>query len=133
MHSDFLVFKEEILYWLNKLGLRDYEVYIEKDTKTDMEAVSTCMVQHNASLVNFSFYDKYFRKEKFHHFFIRRYAFHEVVELLLSPVEDLITRTSYQEKARESAHRIIARLENSVFIDDYIRRFKKLPKDAHPV
>jgi len=125
--TPFEVFKKEIYYWIEYFGLKEYEVYVEKSAEKDSDAISTAQIQHEASIVMITMYSEFF-KERMPFFYIRRYAFHEVAEVLLSTVADLITNKEKMKKEREATHRIIGRLENTLFVDSYKRRFKRIPK-----
>ena len=112
-NDDFEIFKEEAERWITALGLKDWNISIKMDNAED--ACSECLVNrtsHAACLVLNRYQQEELTQKQ-----IREYAFHEVLEVLLSDLEYLAMDCLLSEEKKVllevERHRIIRRLESA--------------------
>lgn len=113
--KDFDIFKSECLKWIDLFGITEWEISFSFEYLENARAEcrinwlgKTCVI----CLTNFS--------PKYDKFDIKKSAFHEVCELLLTEMEyiSLDEEIPYDERKglTESArHSVIRRMENSIF------------------
>ena len=119
--ADFEVFKTECEYWIRYFGLIEYRVDFYH---RELDGVGETNVNTNRSdMVASISLGICWKNMDVSDFMIRQTAFHEVVELLTWEYGDIIWNKTGQEYERTAAHRLIRRLENSVFKESYDRRY----------
>lgn len=114
--DDFEIFKEEACKWIDFFGLKDWVVYYSFEHLDDCRA--QCMANWSAkacSLTLGKFPERELTENE-----IRRHAFHEVCELLVSDFEFMALNEDVPLEERKrltevARHGLIRRLENSVF------------------
>jgi len=109
--KDFKLFKKECNKWINFFSLTDWEMFFEH---RDIEGARANAVYNNEGRVATlslatDFGDMITDDE------IRRVAFHEVCEILLGDMGIMIKHYFSYNMATTEIHRVIRRLENSVF------------------
>ena len=112
--KDFELYKNECRKWIKIFGLLDWELYFEHESKT-VDALAGCSftrVGRNVTL----WLSKNWGTNKVSTLDIKMTAFHEIGELLLSPLNDLaMERFVTQDQVEEATHVIIRTLENVVY------------------
>ena len=113
--ADFSEFKAECDRWISHFGLLDWEVCYTHDGDSD-DTRATCYPDYEARIVILTLGTEWTMKPEKHE--VKMIAFHEVCELLLSPLS-LAADNRYTTKGTIIAaiHSIIRRLENTVFKD----------------
>ena len=121
--ADFERYKKETKYWVERFGLTDIEMFVEHD-QIDEEARAVAIVQLEAKIARSILQQVWTSKPSDGE--IERVAFHEFMEVLLSPLWVLATRRHITEDELESArHGIIRRFENCLWKENFRRRKKK--------
>ena len=117
--ADFEVFKAECEYWIRYFGLIEYRI----DFYHMGDGLGETNVNKNRSdmVASISLGTKW-ENTPISDYMIRQTAFHEVIELLTWEYGDVVWNKTGQEYERTAAHRLIRRLENSVFKESYERR-----------
>lgn len=117
-------FKQEVLYWVNRFGLLDWEVNLQVQDPTeehlgrDVMAWTVWSPESGAAMI--VLVNRWLTIEPTD-FEVRKAAFHEVCELMLNEVRDNLLPNVLQDKI---IHRCIRRLEASVWLPEYQRRFE---------
>jgi len=111
--ADFELFKKEVQKWIDILGLRDWEVHFtqsgfENDDRAGIH------VNLNGRIARIGLNKN--QTSDFNDLDIRKWAFHEVCELLLGPLS-VNARSRYinEDELEQSEHYIIRTLENILF------------------
>lgn len=113
--AQFKMFQEECLKWQKFFGLMEWKLYFDHCKLDDLcgqvrfnvvDGVATISMNTEAGELGLD-----------NDFMVRQTAFHEICELLLARLEQMAgQRYDLNElEIREESHRIIRRLENSVF------------------
>ena len=114
--ADFTDFKDECDRWIAYFGLLDWEVCYTHDGDSD-DARATCYPDYEGRIAILTLGTKWTMKPENNE--VKMIAFHEVCELLLSPLS-LAADSRYTTKDTIIAaiHSIIRRLENTMFKDE---------------
>lgn len=112
--AHFEIFKKECRYWIQRLGLTDWEIEF-KHNNEDKESFCNCrpfLLSRSAVLTLTKDWEDF----KLTNYLVRRYAFHEVCELLMGRLDHIAeARFVRKEEIEEERHAIIRRLENAFF------------------
>lgn len=114
--KDFLLFQKECLKWINIFGLKSYEVWFKwemlNENRAELSDISTVDRIATIKLAKDFGANNTFDKNE-----IRRVAFHEVMELFLTPYYCAAQQRwgLIQADIDEINHNIIRTLENVVF------------------
>lgn len=114
--NDFNLFKTEAKRWIDYFGLCDWAVSFAFEHLDDCRAECTANWSAKACVLTLGkFPERELTKDE-----IRRHAFHEVCEILVSDFEFIALNEDVPHEARErltevARHGLIRRLENSVF------------------
>lgn len=114
--QDFQIFKDEAQYWIDQFGLLDWRIGFAFEKIDGFYAESrTYWYGRTATLVLNKWQDEPIETEQ-----IRKSAFHEVCEVLLTEMRNIALNKSIASEEHEdmfigAAHGVIRRLENSVF------------------
>ena len=118
----FETFKKETLYWVEKLSMRNYEWNFCFE---ELEYARACVcidVEGRLATMTLSKTWDVEPKSKI----LRRSAFHEVFEVLLGSLQvTALTSIGRDDLYNAELHNVIRRMENTQFVDDYNRRFKR--------
>ena len=131
----FRIFIEECELWLDKFNLRNYDLtYSHSDADDEKDACSWCKSEDrfkSAILGLTKSWDDFCPNE----YQIRKFAFHEVCELLFSASEFIMqSRFSItEENINAVKHELINRLINGVFIDSILNRKNNLDRFESPI
>jgi len=108
----FKIFQKEALLWVNEFGLNDWTIrFIHEDTP---DALASCLSDNDAHRAYIALSPEWDRKPTTKR--LKREAFHEVIELLLSKMDYLARERFIDEKEIDIArHAVIASLENLIF------------------
>jgi hypothetical protein len=119
----FEIFIDEIEYWKEYYGLKMYEFapFFENIGNTRAEAT----VDHDSMIVVIVL-NKIWQGTPPTEYAIRRAAYHEIAETLLSKLVDIALVSTRANEAEESTHTVIKILENTHFNDHYNMRFDGL-------
>lgn len=114
--SDFAIFKSEAKKWIALFGLKDWDVTFDFSPLESSRA-ECCVNWHaKAALITLG----QFPRGEMTQDDVRRSAFHEVCELLLSDMEftalnEEIPHAERKTMTEVARHAVIRRLENSIF------------------
>nr|DAE79003.1 MAG TPA: hypothetical protein [Caudoviricetes sp.] len=113
----FDIFKDEARKWINLFGLKDWEIFFRFEEMEDFDR-ALCRTNWAGKVCNLAL--ARWHSEERTEGDIRKYAFHEVCELLLTEMERIaldeeIPYTERKGLAEAARHGVIRRLENSVF------------------
>lgn len=117
--EDFDLFKSECLWWINRFGLNDWEIsfiFGVPEARCDsLACTGNNYMSMRATIYFNSTCDSddmlAMNKEKL----IRMCAFHEVFEIVLSPLEHLALQRDWDSEAYESErHRILHRVRKAI-------------------
>jgi hypothetical protein len=123
--SDFRLFIQEFEYWQKKFGLLDWEILFEKKYSKGLVASLSYNMLSRGCIVMLS---SKIPSREYNKLSIMMSAFHEVCELLLSGFNTIIENSrdylpkNIAENSEGEQHRIIMILQNSMFIDDLVKR-----------
>lgn len=114
--QDFALFKTEAQKWIDSFGLKDWEIYFSFERLENSKAECVVNWTGKACMLKLGKFPRFDMSQED----VKRAAFHEVCELLLTDMEftalndDILleTRKSMTEVAR---HAVIRRLENYMF------------------
>jgi len=110
--KDFAEFKAECNRWIEYFGLIGWEVSYQIDT--DNSCRGSCMADLDSGIVILGFGNEFAQTPD--RFEIKRVAFHEVCELLLSPMRILgQSRYISEEEMGSQRHCVINILQNTIF------------------
>ena len=118
---DFKLFLDETQYWVNRFGLQDYEIRVATTDDEGVRGTCTTYANNEDRIADICVSAQW---EKPEHRDLCRVAFHESCELLMREFFNVCAPVVAGPLVRTELHRLIRRLENSVFVDDYERRFK---------
>lgn len=105
--KQFASFRDHVYKWQKSFGLLDWEIYVDRGDDNDCEA--TCDIEKpnmiaTIHLCNIGDND------------VKRAALHEILEIVLTDVGDLLLLSGYSEdKVEEELHKIIRRIENVIY------------------
>jgi len=111
--KQFRVFEKECRRWLDKLSLSSWAVQIVHAEISDDSVFADCRTIDNnraAALRMNTVVDIY--RETLTDKFIRRYAIHEVLELLISGCGGIMRQVASSEIVERETHMVIRALEN---------------------
>lgn len=117
----FKIFQQESLYWIRKLGLLDWEWFFEWDDIEDRANV-LYNIENMMAVVTFSkdWCDLEPTPKR-----VRKCAFHEVLEVFFGTVSIMAVQRDFDVSRLEGeVHRMIRTMENTYFVDDYVRRYQ---------
>jgi len=127
----FTIFKEEFMLWVCEFGvLKGWEIefeYCETDTKVDDNPLAEVRCHNEDRLVFVSFYENW-HDNHVTNYCVRKTAFHEALEVLFEPLEHLVKK-SCTKQARTEVHTLIKVMENTLFNNNYIKRFGKIDEE----
>ncbi len=110
----FQLFQNECLKWLGQFGLKDWTVCFSHEELKD-ETLAQCASDYSNCIATLLM-QKNWKGEEITEYTIRRIAFHEVMELLVSDLAKLASSRFIQEdELSKTRHMLIKRLENGVF------------------
>ncbi len=116
--AQFKMFQEECLKWQEFFGLTEWKLYFDHCKLDDLCG----QVHYNVvgCVATISMTTEWNKLGLCDDFSIRQTAFHEICEILLARLEQMVgQRYDLNElEIREESHRIIRRLENSVFKEE---------------
>lgn len=120
--KDFAWFQEEVKYWLRFFGCFEWDprFLFEEDD----EALALVQFKKEQGIAAFTL-AKVWEKDPITPYSISKVAFHETCEVLLGTLGNLAAITVSEPKVEEETHRIIRKLENTVFEYEWKRRFPK--------
>lgn len=117
----FEIFKAECEYWIERLGLQGWHVTYKQKELREPDWLAECNAGLCSRAANISlntFWNREVTEE-----ILKRYAFHEVGELLLWRVEEVgMARFISPDEMREAIHEVIRTLENCLWKPEYQRR-----------
>ena len=123
--ADYNKFKAEVKYWVDFFGLYEFEVYCDHMYENGDRA--TCSTNKDARIAVITLGTEWC--DGFDESEIRRVAFHEVAELLISQLWALCLDRFADKGAMETErHAIIKRLENTVWKKDWEKRKRSKKK-----
>ena len=110
----FELFQKECNKWIEYFGLKQWRVFYEHDYVDD--AYGSINAHHPGKVVTITL-SKSWEETKPNNKYIKRTAFHEICELLISPLERLAKSRFgvLEEEIQEEIHNIIRTLENTVW------------------
>jgi len=117
----FEIFKKECKFWIEKFGLKEWAVEFFHKNTNGLAGCSTSGAIDNLCSISLGKdweHDVPTTKK------IRRVAFHEICEMLLSDTK-LAVPERFTDTVQFEFHKIIRRLERSMFKDSYKQRFNK--------
>jgi hypothetical protein len=112
--KDFKIFEKEVRKWQKRFGLTDWDLKIYHEEFLIENALAMCECEHLSRAAKITLNIKWsippIKKD------IKRYAFHEVCELLLARINDLAyDRFVCADNIEEEKHTIIRRMENGIW------------------
>lgn len=111
--KDFAFFKSEVTKWVEKLGLKNWEIICTHEKDEGNRASARYNISARIAFINIgTLYPKilYNKKE------LQKSAFHEVCELLLADLVTIAEQREYDDASLMcEKHRIIHTLENIIF------------------
>jgi hypothetical protein len=119
--EDYEKFKNEFMYWIDTYGLKGWEIHFlfDEDKENDYRAMVSRDLEGRLAIVSLT---KKWKGCQPIDYNVRKCAYHEAGELLLSKINDLCrSRTVMAEQITEEIHNIIRTLE-SVHFDEYYGR-----------
>lgn len=121
----FDIFKEECLYWIDVFGLHYDLLILEKEGEGANRAQTGA--DHSSKNVVIFFNTSWGDgdPEGQTDESVRRAAFHEVCEVLLNPIDTMLSLYYTEHLIEPERHRVIIILENTLWKPDYERRLKK--------
>lgn len=123
--SDFKLFIKEFEYWQKRFGLFNWEVSFEKKYVKELVAGLNYDVVSRSCMAILS---SKIPSREYNKLSIMVSAFHEVCELLLSDLNAIVENSkeclpkNIAESSEGERHKIIMILQNTMFMDDLIRR-----------
>jgi hypothetical protein len=120
--KDFDTFLLEVGYWVGKFGLSDYEIRVTTTKDEGVRGTCTTYSNNEDRIADICVQDDWKNPD---HKDLCRVAFHEVCELLIRELFNIGAIFVHGSVMRTELHRIIRRLENSYFVEDYGRRIKR--------
>lgn len=119
IHFD--IFKKECNYWIEKFGLKEWNVDFQHDDNIE-GSLASCSVNLPARKA-IIFLEPLWGDDNPTPQELKRVAFHEVMELFLSPVWYLAEeRFVTANQLEENRHGVIRTMENCVWKDDVKKR-----------
>jgi hypothetical protein len=133
--KDYAIFQKECEYWLDKLNLRTYDVtYTHSDADGGVDCCAWCKSDNDSCTAILGLsktWDGFLPLE----YQVRKFALHEVLELLFSSCEDIMVSRFEITKPRIETvkHTLIARVINAFFPDNLDKRKIKVDKLESPI
>ncbi len=120
--NDFEIFKEEFLFWVESYGLKGWELHFVFDDDENAECRAQIARDHDGRIAVVMLTQKWVGTEPTDRN-LRKCAFHECAELLLSKLNDLCRRRSVTDsQIEEEVHNVIRIMENRHFQPEYDER-----------
>jgi hypothetical protein len=120
------MFQDEFQYWVNMYGLKGWELHFSFDKETGEDARAQIFRDHDARITIVMLATKWQGCEPTE-YNIRKCAFHEASELLLSKINDLTrSRCVTDKQIEEEIHNLIRVLENTHWTSDYVGRINEI-------
>ena len=125
--KQFLTFKKECEYWIDYLGLKSCSIEICKseDKKDECRAYTT-RTRPTSNRIYAIFLTMW--QDKINYptdYRLRETAYHEVLEVMMYDISDLIGNAEGNFNASNNVHEVIRTLENTMFKDSYNKRFNR--------
>lgn len=111
-NGQFRLFEREVRKWQSALGLRSWEIYVEFKP---LEGQARCWWETEQHVANIALSTE--QPGKFSNDYIRRFALHECLELLMSGCTDIMRQVSSEERLGIETHTVIRALENVILGD----------------
>ncbi len=120
--KDFKLFRKECKWWLNYFCIADYEVtYLRVDIGgSDARCTHDIVARWCTMRLNIEVNDR----DHGHRFFCL-VAFHEICELLLGEIGALAEESLAKNIVDTEIHKVVRKLENTIFASEYKKRHKK--------
>lgn len=109
--EDFELYKKECDKWIAYWGLLDWEVTYVNEANENARGSTWWNISGRIATIGMA--DTWPEKPSKHE--IKKVAFHEVCELMLSPLTQLAQNEYSYAKVEDRTHPIIRRLENKIF------------------
>jgi len=113
-------FKQEFYHWAS-IWIPDYEIQMEYPNE-DIEACSAVIPGSSESKMAIVLFGKEWHDTKINMRTVRKYAFHECLEVFFEPLESLAPK-KHAKRAREEVHRAINLITTHIFEPSHKRRF----------
>ncbi|MBS6358354.1 MAG: hypothetical protein KH421_10135 [Akkermansia muciniphila] len=115
----FSVFKEECIKWIKFFGITEWEIFFVHETYED-GCRAACYTKHLHKIAHLALNKRQEVCEPITDESIKKSAFHEVCELLLSSItfialDEEIPHHERQGLTESETHEVIRRMENSIF------------------
>jgi hypothetical protein len=111
--KQFKLFKKEVFKWQKKFGLINYHLEVVLDSFMTNDYFAMCEMDYRAKSARITMNDQWNIKPTKK--LVKKYALHEVLELLLGRFNDLaFDRFVCADNIEESKHHIIRVLENTL-------------------
>lgn len=120
--AQFELFREEVRYWIERFGLKQWQLFIAHEELDDAGSLARVTWKRDQMQAKIMLNKVLDNKEQDAN--IARAGFHEVVELLLAEVSDQIMETLAYSRADAMTHQLIRTLENAVWMPDWLARSK---------
>jgi len=109
--KDFEIFKKEAEKWIEYFGLINYEVFYSHAADENGTAFAWTNQDGRNCTIGLAF--DWDEKPKANE--LKRSAFHEICEVMISPLSDITTKLYNRDFVAGKVHDIIRRLENTIF------------------
>jgi hypothetical protein len=119
--KDFQVFKKECEYWIKYFGMYEYCVTFFHVKREGLAAtqVNNDRSEHMAQMI----LSTHWGFDEVSHKMLCRSAFHEALELLTWELGDSVSKIHGAWFERDQIHKLIMRLQNTIFEESYQRRY----------
>lgn len=115
-NDQFEMFQEEVHYWLDYLGMKDWEIFFKHKHSDEYRA--QVWFDDSGKIATFILAKKWDREvdEEIFDKEIKKVAFHEVCELLLGPLHILAKERTFSEhQLVTEIHKVVRILENTFY------------------
>lgn len=120
--TQFNWFCDEVKHWTKFLGCLEWECRFKLEE--DDEALASATWSAEDGIILFTLAARWNSKSDIpNSHSLSKVAFHEVCEVLLSDLNDLASVLFSRVKVNKEIHRVIRKLENTVFENEWQRRF----------
>ena len=120
--KDFEYFKDRCHFWIERFGMIDWQVHYEMGDIEDNRG--RCLAHYKGRVATIALTDNLDCRRKELHENLDRTAFHEVMELFLSPLECCARSRIWDDDIYDRENHAIIRTLENIFIG-YIERKKK--------
>jgi hypothetical protein len=114
--KQFEYFKKKVYDFTEAFGLKDWDIYVQHSPCDEGGSIAECSWDSNNRCATIGFNTDYDNKiYDLTEYYLKRYALHEIIHVLLAEIHDLMrVNLVHEEKIKKEVHKVSAIIENAI-------------------